>query len=230
MSLDARLNRLVPVLTAKERGILVLGSLKSKTPEDTSWRSTMPPSQTTEFNRLIFLMNACNVHLPLYITTIELRTEQLYLRFHWWHSIISLGQQTWRLAQFIPASKQTKAADAISQYYPEAELPWLPDGGERSWLTVEERMEEVILLMLGMLWQDVRAVEIVLDEVAQEFDGEDPLRPVMRGILDRTRKKLSDLHELLSAIKPFELEEPDEDAMGLARTYFEKGLQLMERI
>ena len=93
-----------------------------------------------------------------------------------------------------------------------------------------DRLEATVHIMLVALWQDVRAVEIVLDEVALEFDGVDPLRPVMRGILNRTKNKLSDLHELLSAINSFELEEPDDDAMGLARTYFEKGLQLMERI
>ena len=83
----------------------------------------------------------------------------------------------------------------------------------------------------GLLcWQEVRAVEILLNDVAQEFDGEDPLRPLMRGILNGARKKLSDLHELLSAIKPFELEEPDDDSMSLARTYFDKGKDLMARL
>ena len=84
--------------------------------------------------------------------------------------------------------------------------------------------------MLVALWQEVRAIEIVLDEVAQDFEGEDPLRPRMREILNGTRKKLTELHELLSTLKPFELEEPDDHAMGLARTYFEKGTELMARI
>ncbi len=66
MSLGARLNKLLPVLSAKERAILVLRSLKDKTPEDPIWRQTMPREQSPEFNRLIVLMNACNNHLPLH--------------------------------------------------------------------------------------------------------------------------------------------------------------------
>ena len=75
MSLPGRLNKLMPSLTVKERGILVLKSLKDKTPEDPQWRRTMPGTQTVELNRLIGLMNACNIYLPLYITMVEQHTE-----------------------------------------------------------------------------------------------------------------------------------------------------------
>jgi hypothetical protein len=227
VSLDARLSRLTPGLTAQERGILVLGSLKNRTPEDPAWRSTMPREQTREFNRLISLLNACNVYLPLYITMVELRVEQLYLRLNWWHSVVSLGEQTWKLAQLVPVGKQAKAEAAARNSYLEAELPWEREARSRSWLDVSDAMEANVRAMLGIHWQDVRAIEIVLDEVAREFDGEDPLRTRMREILDGTKKKLIDLHKLLSQMEPFELQEPDEDAMDLARTYFEKGWELI---
>jgi len=58
--LDARLDRLMPTLKAKERALLVLGSLKDGTPEDPRWRQTMPTNQYAEFNLYIGLMNACN--------------------------------------------------------------------------------------------------------------------------------------------------------------------------
>ena len=58
----------------------------------------------------------------------------------------------------------------------------------------------------------------------------DPLRPIMRSIVEKTRGKLTSLHEVLSAGEPLELKEPDEEAMELARTYFEKGKQLMASI
>jgi hypothetical protein len=35
------------------------------------------------------------------------------------------------------------------------------------------------------------------------------------------------LHELLSAAEPLDLQEPDEEAMELARSYFEGGRRLM---
>jgi hypothetical protein len=53
MSIDARLGKLMPALSAQERAILILRSLKEKTPEDPLWRSTMPREQAAEFNRLI---------------------------------------------------------------------------------------------------------------------------------------------------------------------------------
>ena len=102
MSLDTHLGKLMPALTAKERAILVLRSLREKTPEDPRWRRTMPLDQTREFNRLIVLMNACNIYLPLYITMVEQHTEQLFVRFSWLQTVLGLGMQTWKLAQLVP--------------------------------------------------------------------------------------------------------------------------------
>ncbi len=230
MSLGARLNKLLPVLSAKERAILVLRSLKDKTPEDPMWRQTMPRDQSPEFNRLIVLMNACNIYLPLYITVVEQHTEQLYLRFMWWDMLVDSGLQIWRLAQLIPASKRRKAEKAVANSYPLAELPWDADEHEHSWLNVSDRMEAGIRLWLVSLWEELRSIDIVLEEVAKEFDGEDPLRPIMRGVVEKTRKKLTDLHEVLTAAEELELKEPDEEAMDLARTYFENGVRLMGSI
>ena len=44
-------------------------------------------------------------------------------------------------------------------------------------------------------WQKLRAAEQVIDEVAEEFDGEDPLLPVLRQMVEFTRAGLTDLHE-----------------------------------
>ena len=64
MSIDVRLNKLMPGLSAKERAILVLRSLREKTPEDPLWRRTMPQEQPAEFRRLMVLVNACNIYCP----------------------------------------------------------------------------------------------------------------------------------------------------------------------
>src|SRR4051794_2507918 len=84
MGIDARLSRLGPVLSARERGVLVLQSLKNKTPEDPAWRRTMPPGQVPEFNRYIDLMNACNSKVTFMITVIEKEVEKLELLAGWW--------------------------------------------------------------------------------------------------------------------------------------------------
>ena len=41
MSIDTRLSRLIPGLTARERALLILRSLKEKTPENPEWRRSM---------------------------------------------------------------------------------------------------------------------------------------------------------------------------------------------
>jgi hypothetical protein len=71
VSLGTRLDKAMTTLSAQERGVLVLRSLKEKTPEDPIWRATMPRSQTAEFNRYIELMNIANMHLGHLITFIE---------------------------------------------------------------------------------------------------------------------------------------------------------------
>ena len=66
--------------------------------------------------------------------------------------------------------------------------------------------------------------------VAANFDGGDPLRPTMRGVLEKARQKLSVVHEVFSGKEAIEVTVPTEEALELAQTYFDKGLQLMESI
>ena len=71
MSMDARLARLSPGLTARERGVLLLRAFRDRTPEDPSWLSKMPEIQRRDVNHYIDLMNGCNTYLPLFITMVE---------------------------------------------------------------------------------------------------------------------------------------------------------------
>lgn len=69
-------------------------------------------------------------------------------------------------------------------------------------------------------WQELRAVEIVVDEVAQEFDGEDPLDPEVRILLDKCR---ADLLDLEGHIEPYtgelKQEDPDEELLVRLREH-----------
>ena len=77
MSIDARLNKLMPALTAKERAILILRSWKEGSDEDPLWRSTMPRDQSREFNRLISLMNVCNINVGFLIIFLDEQVQKL---------------------------------------------------------------------------------------------------------------------------------------------------------
>jgi len=68
-------------------------------------------------------------------------------------------------------------------------------------------------------WQEMRASQQVLAQAADEFDGEDPLLPKLRGVLDGVQKELEDLHEQAKRdIEPLELREPDEEVLARVRS------------
>jgi len=90
----------------------------------------------------------------------------------------------------------------------------------------QERWEEAMAALREQLregvpwcWQEVRAVETVLEEVAQEFDGEDPLLPLVRQVLDKTREDIVGLHHPLLDFLDVEIElaEPDEERVEFLR-------------
>ena len=52
----------------------------------------------------------------------------------------------------------------------------------------------------------------------REFDGEDPLLPLVREVLDKTRQDLAELHLLLDFVDAeVELPEPDEERVAELR-------------
>lgn len=69
-------------------------------------------------------------------------------------------------------------------------------------------------------WRQLRASELVIAEVAREFDGEDPALPLLRGTLNWTREQLVDLHSATASDST--LPEPDEETL-------DRILQLVQR-
>jgi len=83
VSIDGRLDKLTPALTAKERAILVLRAWKEGVPEDPQVRSKMPPEQALEFNRYIGLMNGVNAFLTFYTGILNQSLALLDARYGW---------------------------------------------------------------------------------------------------------------------------------------------------
>jgi hypothetical protein len=89
----------------------------------------------------------------------------------------------------------------------------------------QERWDEAMAALRQSLreripwcWQELRAVETVLDEVAEEFNGEDPLLPPVRQVLDKTRQDLVELQPLLGFVDAeVDLPELDEERVEWLR-------------
>ena len=74
-------------------------------------------------------------------------------------------------------------------------------------------------------WQFLRAVESVLDGVADDF-GDDPLLPDVRSVLDGTRRQLQSVHEGVQGYTgAFELPEPGEDELGKLKGFLDRAVQ-----
>jgi hypothetical protein len=94
------------------------------------------------------------------------------------------------------------------------------------------QIDEIVMALKDTLrdgvqarWRELRATEVVVEEVAQEFD-EDPCVPVLRHEIDHCRSNLEELHrDLQSYLPPFELEEPGEEALALVRELVEREVR-----
>jgi hypothetical protein len=71
---------------------------------------------------------------------------------------------------------------------------------------------------IELRWRELLAVEQVLEEVAGEFDGEEPTRPWEREALDDGKKRLEELHRAAQTyVGPFKLPGPDKEEMEQVR-------------
>ena len=142
MSPDARLNKLMPSLTARERAILILDSWKDDSHEDPNWCRTMPQSQVQEFNRYIDLMKVANRELARVIRMLEQMAETLELRFCWlfdqvlWQEHVDEIRRAIRLTVREPITEAEHAAKveaARSEWLPVEELAGMLAGDHEAW-------------------------------------------------------------------------------------------------
>ncbi len=78
-------------------------------------------------------------------------------------------------------------------------------------------------------WRQLEAMRIVVEEVAAEFDGEDPAVPDVRHLLDHTTERLVDLHKDAQIYaEPFELGEPGDEDIAAMREQVERELEAAE--
>ena len=164
--LSARLGQLTPVLTAKERAAAVIQSELAGQEPDPDLRRSMPREQLTEFNRYVALY---------YIANAELATVCL-----------SLNVQAKFLIDCTSTPRQLeKAADMVAEETgEELETESKHARRKRSSVTLPQ-------FLLGLAqdvrqgqrrvalyrWKELRAIEIVWDEIAAELGCDDVVHP-----------------------------------------------------
>jgi hypothetical protein len=78
-----RVGKMLSVLTARERALLILRAIKEDGEPDQMVRFTMPEEQRQEFNHYIFLMNGVNCDLGMFTAYLSAVVGQLSLRLGW---------------------------------------------------------------------------------------------------------------------------------------------------
>ena len=195
MKADQRIGKLFGSLTARERGVMALRSMKECTDGDPEIKQTMPDSQTREFNRLVSLMNGVSRDLGPHVLLMKALVGQAGIRLAW---LLTLN---------LPAMRGNKSLTAIA------------DGLAQGPMTL-------LRAEIKCRWQETRAVEIVMAEVAEEFDGEDPMLPWLRSAFEQAKTELTDITETLVICLGIETEmpEPTEDDLDQVRRVVHREL------
>jgi hypothetical protein len=235
VSKDSRLSKVSNVLTARERALLVLRSWKAGEDEDPAWRWRMPESQVHAFNRLIALMNGVNVHLKPLLVVLNLELEKLKLREGWLMTLNLWNHQALAVEDYIEYGTKKRDGHVLLLQDTLRHAPLLPAvyvNEEFQELVAKERAEREPTLLDGVVdkhkeilregvleqAQYLRAVDLAVAEVAEEFEGEDPALPGVRALIDRAEEELTELVKCAEAyVGPLPLEEPDEELVEQLR-------------
>ena len=73
-------------------------------------------------------------------------------------------------------------------------------------------------------WRELRAIEICVQEVAEEFGGEDPLQPDTRAMIDDCLRSCTRIRDDVKPYAEIELAEPTEEDVALVRLVIEKAV------
>jgi len=124
---NKRLDRMLPFLSAKERGIMTLRDYKAGKAQDRALLNSTTDQQSAEFNRYIGMMNAANGDLASVILVIRERATQEELRFSWleWARICAMEMYAVR-ASFAVHGREPITASAFQEKEAEARAELIP--------------------------------------------------------------------------------------------------------
>ncbi len=226
MSIDTRLSRLMPVLSARERAALAVRAFKDDEPEDPDWRRTMPRDQADEFRRLIGLENAVASPLSHMIHSLKKEVEKLEQKVTLIWELCNWDDNVTEIEEAADLVLQGVAPEApgVSELRLRLAKPYRDRDGGRGELQAMIKARAVeMAAYVQFFWGEMRAIEIVVEEVAAELGGEDPLKPLFREMLVYSKAGLTYLNQILEAVgSAVELQEPEEARLTELRAWVER--------
>lgn len=231
---DRRIDRLLPTLSAQERAIFSLRQYKSGATATATPAigATMPRAQIADYNRYIRLMNAVNCDLGAALLLLSAQVRQLGIKYGWLLSLVFLGGQIEDAGyEMLRATKDPTLRRLIKELVAKSpgsltapvDFSVEPKSKDDFGSGLVRELLRAIRDGLDSDWRELRAIEIVLDEVAEEFAGEDPLRTDSRELLDGAKATCLRLYEDVSrCIDGFVLAEPDDEGVEVVRRFVTK--------
>ena len=227
MRINTRLSRLMPALSARERAALIVGAFKDDEPEDPAWRRTMPRDQVDEFGRLIDLENAVASPLSHMIHSLKKEVERLEQKVTLIWELCNWNDNVSEIERAATLVLQGVAPEApgVSELRLRLAKPYRDREGGRGKLQAMIKARAVeMATYVQFFWGEMRAIEIVVEEVAAELGGEDPLKPLFREMLERSKAGLTYFNQILEALgSAVELQEPEEASLTDLRARVERN-------
>lgn len=173
-SLEARLDKLAPSLSAKERILLLLQADHAGAPEDPDIRRTMPVSQRRAFNRYAHLVYAVNAQLWSTLMALAAIVDNL-----------EYGLERFGLLDEAARILEEDYAKALAPHEAAGEFTvpmFLRD--------LQRDLEASLRRELSLRWRELRAIDQLWAEAKTQFDGECIRHPRVLELAEKTKTRL----------------------------------------
>lgn len=220
-STDKRLDRLLPALSAKERALLALRQWKEGKEPDRQVVNSVPLAQASEYNRYIGMVRAAGGDLSHYIAIVHGLIGQLDLRYAWLMTLLLWSHNVEALKPHLRDCRSAAMRRALS-HAPLGlfEVPGTEPGDaqERSMDGLGRLLIDTIVERVNGRWQELRAVDIVLDELSEELGDEDLLHAEVRELWADGKQTLEELVEGMAHLGvEIARDEPPAELLGRLR-------------
>ena len=215
MSLSTRLQKLVPSLTPKQRILLILRARAAGKEPDGELLRMDDPGDRREYDSYIALLIAANNELVCLLRTIALRVDGLEQACY----PMRVNEEA---AELIEAEAALERAPATKNWRKRG-APILVNAFLRG---VAEEQRQHLLSEALERWQELGALEAVWREVADQFDGADPLGPEHRSLVDETAERLRKLVAELAG-REKKAPAPSEELVEMVRGHIEQAVSYL---